>query len=274
MVEKQKRKLKNSSFIARAIIENNEKFKIISNLYQEHKELYKYKEEIMLKIMGVYNLGFKNFSRRKKPIGTLNHIPYYISSKGIVRPIFKNRLTEDLIKTLLHKENSMIDLNDEIVNIGKNSSMFKQKMNKHQKEIFNGFFKDYKLLRNEPKILLQFKRPLKIYEINSGFDESYLYKEIDAMTIESNKNKINPEFDFNFFKEKKIILTIRFNRLYQISGVNEKIYIEQTFNHLRTLLHKEIANRQKEIKRLMLFYQKIRKNYSNYLMLEVIEKNE
>ena len=165
VVEKQKLKLKNSSFIARAIIENNEKFKIISELYQKHRELYQIKDELMLKIMRVYGLGFKNFSKRKKSVGILNHIPYYISPKGIVRPLYKKSLTEDLVKTLLHKETSTTDLNEEIVSIGKNASMFKQKMNKQQKNTFSGFFRSSELLRNEPKILLQFKKPLKIAHV-------------------------------------------------------------------------------------------------------------
>lgn len=268
VIEKKIGKLKNSSFIARAIIENNKKFKIIDILYEEHKENCLKKQVIMDKIINIYEIGFKNFSRTKKLIGNLEGNPYYISRKGIMKHN-RHRIVENLFKGDGYDTS---ELNDELVKIGKNSTHLKQHLKKGQKKIFSKFFKNYILLRNEKFILLKFPKPIKIYEISTGFSEPFFMKEMDSIMINPNGGRYG-DFDFLFLKDGKIVIEIRFSRLRTSSGINEKIFIEQTFSYLRTLIKKEIKNREKEIKRLESFYSKAKTEFRDFLMLEVIEKD-
>lgn len=251
--------MKNTQNIARAIIENNKKFKVIDELYRKHKDSFLKKEDIMSKIMNVYKLGFKGISKKKKPVGIINGIPYHISKNGIGRPS-KYKGTADLYKAFIFKE----QISEELFNIGQNLGYLKKSMNKHQRKIFTDFFKDYKLLRDEPLVLLKWNKVLRLLEINSGFSQPYNFRKIDSISFSSAGAG---DFDFNFFKEGKIILNIRFSRLYLASGLNEKIYIEQTFSYITTLLKKEIKNREKEIKRLNTFYSRIKEKFRDFIML-------
>jgi hypothetical protein len=278
VIEKQRQRQKNSSFIARAVIENNEKFQIIDSLYQEHKELIKQKDVAMTKILKIYNLSFKNFSKKKKIIlGHLNGKYYYASPKGIVRPISprQQRLkqTEDITKSFFSRLPS-VNIYKEITEIGLNKEILKTNMNPLQKKIFNGFFKHYKYLKEEPRVVLKIKNPAKVIELTPGFAKPYSFKVFDTISLINNKIGKNEEFDFNFTKDNQLVSTIRFSRLYLASGINEKIFIEQTFCYIKTLLKKEIINRQKEIRRLNIFYMKIKKEFANYILLEKIEEGD
>lgn len=264
--QKSKRKVGGGSSIARAIIENNKKFRVIDELYQKHKKAYQKKLELMTKIMEIYQIGFKRLSKTKKSIGSINGITYYISTKGIIKPNHRG-IHEDLIKSFSYDKN----LNEELVKIGKNLNIFKQHLNKNQKRVFTNFFRYFILLRNERLILLKCQK--SIIEINTGFTESpYTLKDIDAITLNPSGG-LSGDFDFIFLKNGKMIINIRFSRLYMASGLNEKIFIEQTSSYIKTLLKKEIINREKEIKRLESFYLKVKENFRDYLMLEVIEKD-
>lgn len=275
--EKQRQRQKNSSFIARAIIENNEKFKIIDELYQKHKELSKGKDIIMSKIFKIYGLSFKNFSKRKILLGSIKGKSYYGTRRGIVRPISARQSranqTEDIIRSFASRIN-ITNIYQEIVDIGLNKVSFRKHMNVTQKKIFNGFFKYSKYVREEPKVILKMKNPVKMIELIAGFSKPYTFKVFDTISLMNNGIKRNEEFDFNFIKDGQIVSTIRFSRLYIASGLNEKIFIEQTFCYLKTLLKKEIVNRQKEINRLNLFYSKIKMEFADYILLEKIEGSE
>lgn len=278
--EKQKQRQKNSSFIARAIIENSEKFRIIEKLYQKHKELIREKEVIMTNILKIYNLGFKNFSQTKILLGTIGDRTYYATLKGIVRPIsnrqMKNNLSEDFIKSLETRTSmSITGIYKEFFDIGKNKEMLIKSMNYNQRKIFNGFFKYYRYAKQEPKVILKTKMPITVIESIPGFIQPYTYKTFDSLSLIDNTNEYNiKKFDFCFSMNETMVLSIRFDKLYLTNALNEKIFIEQTFCYLKTLLSKEIANRQKEIRRLNAFYTKIKHEFRNHILLEKIEEEK
>jgi hypothetical protein len=268
--EKQRQRQKNSSFIARAIIENNEKFKIIDKLYQKHKELVKEKDLAMANVLKIYNLSFKNFSRRKILLGSIRGKSYYASFKGIVRPVSPRQTrynqTEDLIRSFSLRA-PITNVYQEIVEIGNNRELLKKHMNNSQRKIFGKFFKYSKYAKEEPKLILKMKNPVKVIELTAGFATPYSFKAFDSVSLLNTGR----EFDFNFALNGAVVTSVRFSRLYLASGINEKIFIEQTFCYLKTLLKKENANREKEIKRLKIFYTKIKKEFADYIMLKAIE---
>lgn len=277
MVKSKTKITKCSSYIARAVVDNNEKFKIIAQLYQKHKDLVSKKDEFMLKIMGIYRLGFKNFSKGKKllanlQINAMDTRSYYATPRGITRNLTQRGYPEDLVRNLIAQRVDN-DLKYELIMIRKNAKLFKKNLNEQQRKIFNGFFEKVNLLCDEQGILLKLNKPIKIIDINAGFDKPYYIRVIDELCLKSNKIKRHEEFDFNLFYKGKLIVTLRFSKLYLSSGINEKIYIEQIFNPLRVLLKKEISNRQKEIKRLNLFYSHIKNKFANYILLETIERD-
>jgi hypothetical protein len=269
--EKQRQRQKNSSFIARAIIENNEKFKIMNELYQKHKELVKEKDLAMAKILKIYNLGFKNLSKRKILLGSIRGRSYFASPRGIVRPTSPRQTrynqTEDLAKSFSVRA-PITNIYQEIIDIGNNGELLKKHMNNSQKRVFSKFFKYSKYAKEEPKLILKMKNPVKVIELTAGFATPYSFKTFDSVSLLSTGLK---EFDFNFTLNGAVILSVRFSRLYLASGINEKIFIEQTFCYLKTLLKKENANREKEIKRLNTFYAKVKKEFADYIMLKAIE---
>lgn len=273
--EKQKQRQKNSSFIARAVIENNEKFKIIDQLYQKQKNLLITRDSLMSKILHIYNLGFKNFSRRKIILGNIKGKTYYASPKGIVRPLSPRQVrysqTEDLVKSFVSRATSS-DLYKEIVDIGYNKNNLRKNMTFQQRKIFNKFFKNYRLAKEEPRVILKLKKPVQIIELTAGFSKPYIIRAIDSVSLLNNGINRNADFDFNFSLNGAVVISIRFNRLYMATGINEKIFIEQTFCYLKTLLKKEIINRQKEIKRLNIFYSKVKRDFGDYILLDKIEK--
>jgi hypothetical protein len=273
--EKQRQRQENSSYIARAVIENNEKFKIINELYQKQKQLLLQKDELMTKILNIYHLGFKNFSRRKIVLGTIKGRSYYASPKGIVRPLSQRQIrahqTEDFIKSF-HSRVISNNIQQEIIDIGQNKKNLRKNMNFAQRKIFNKFFKNYQLAKEEPRVVLKFKKPIQIIELTAGFSRPYIMKAVDSVSLLNNGINRNAEFDFNFSLNGAVVITIRFSRLYLANGINEKIFIEQTFSYLKVLLQKEIINRQKEIKRLNIFYSKVKKDFGDYIILEKIEK--
>lgn len=275
--EKQRQRQKNSSFIARAVIENNEKFKIVDNLYQKYKELNKDKDNAMSKILKIYALGFKNFSRRKVLLGTIKGRSYYASPKGIVRPVSqrqrRNNITEDFSKSFYSRVNAS-NIYDEIVSIGSNKNSLKNTMSFNQKKIFHKFFKHYRLAKEEPRFVLKMRKPLQIIELTAGFSKPYVIRPFDAVALFGNGINKNADYDFNFYLNGAVVNSIRFSRLYHSNGIHEKIFIEQSFIYLKALLQKEINNKQKEIKRLNLFYSKIKKEFTDYILLEAIEGEE
>lgn len=273
--EKQKIRQKNSSFIARTIIENNGKFKIISELYQKHKDLAKEKDVIMTKILKIYSLGFKNFSKKKMLLGNIKGKPYYASSKGIVRPVSprqeRNNQTEDIVKTFLFNFNKNRSY-QEIADIWNNKEILRKPMNLHQKKIFNGFFKHYRYAKEEPKVIFKTKNPIKVIELTPGFTKPYSYKIFNAISLIEVKLGSDNEYEFNFTMNGQIISTIRFNRLYLSNGITEKILMEQTFCCIKSLFKREIANRQKEVKRLNNFHLKVKERFKDYILLNKIEE--
>lgn len=268
-----KLKLKNSEKIANAFLENNDKFLNISNIYKKHKTLCSDKDKVMKDIIKLYFLVFKGLSSRRKSVTTLKNRSYSISRKGIVRKIGKYGSNYDDILNRLPD----MELNQELVLIGENAKEFKKVLkNPRKKEIFNKFFNDYTLLRNEEKIIMEIKLSKQIVDIKSGFYENPFQKfQIDTITLDKSgrTTRGEEEYEVNMWNRKQMVITIAFSKMYYTSGVVEKIYIEQLFTYIKELIEKEIKSREKEIKRLKLFYSKIKTRFGDYLMLEVIEKD-
>jgi hypothetical protein len=126
---------------------------------------------------------------------------------------------------------------------------------------------------------LVLKKPAQIIELAAGFVNPYSFKVFNMVSLTSNSygssygniSRNGEEFDFNFILDGQLVSTIRFSRMYLSSGITEKIFLEQTFSYIKTLLKKEIKNRRKEIKRLETCHSKIRENFKDYILLEKIE---
>jgi len=267
-------KLKNSEKIANAFLENNDKFILTSELYKKHRYLSAEKYKVIGEIIKIYFLAFKGLSSRRKSVATINGRLYSVSRRGVVRRVGKYGSNYDDISISLPD----MDINQELVIVGENSKFFKKVLKKEKKDIFEGFFKNYPLLRNEDRTIIKFE-PKQVIEVKGGFykDDPLQKIEIDAITLEKNGRVRTAtgeqEYDINFYNKNQIILTITFSKMYYTSGVVEKIYIEQMFTYIRELFEREIKNREKEIKRLKLFHSKIKTKFGDYLMLEVIEKD-
>ena len=267
-----KLKLKNSEKIANAFLENNGKFILTSELYKKQRYLAGEKHKIIVDIIKIYFLAFKGLSSRRKSVATINGRLYSVSRRGVVRKVGKYGSNYDDITFKLPD----IDINQELMTIGENAKSFKKVLKKEKKDIFEGFFKNYPLLRNEDKIIIKFE-PKQVIEVKGGFykDDPLQKIEIDEIALEKNGRARmgEEEYDLNFYNKKQIIITINFSKMFYTSGVVEKIYIEQMFTYIRELFEREIKNREKEIKRLRLFHSKIKTKFGDYLMLEVIEKD-
>ena len=275
--QKKSKRQKNSSFIARATIENNEKFEIIHELYQKHKNMITEKHAIMRDILSILNLGFINLSRKKIFLGHIEGRPYYISTNGLSRSFYPNQIRNNFTETFLKSitlNTSISVILKEIVDIGNNKDIFLKKMNKRQKRIFKKFFKYSNLAKEEPKIILKTKSPVKIIELIGGFSKPYTYKVFNNISLTDYHIGSSKDYDFEFNMNKDNVILLRFSRLYLSSGINEKIFIEQTFNYMKTLLLKEINNREKELRRLKMFNSKIRNEFRDYLLLQKIEGGE
>jgi hypothetical protein len=280
MIIKQRQRHKNSSFITRAIIENNNKFLFISKMYNDYKKSCVEKKILMMEIMKIYSMVFKRFSAKKILLGTIDGLVYFATPKGLARAYtyshIKRKVTEDLAKN--YKTN--IKIYQEIVNIGKNRNALIQNMNKTQRKIFNGFFKYHKYLKEEPKVILKIK-PSEIIEIlplssllPSASIPIYKMKQFNEVYLAINRYGHEEDFDIIYSLNNQIIENVKFNRLYFSNGVNEKIIIEQTFCQLKSLFKKETTNRKKEIRRLNAMKNKIKKQFADYILLNIIEKDE
>jgi len=272
--EKKLKRQKNSSFIARATIKNNEKFEIIHELYQKHKILIKEKHEILHDILSILNLGFTNISRKKVFLGHIEGRPYYISTNGLSRSLYPSQIRKNFTETFLKSftlNTSAGVIMKEIVDIGNNKHIFINKMNKRQKRVFNKFFKYSNLAKEESKVILKTKSPIKIIELIGGFPKPYTCVVFNNISLTDYHMGSSKDYDFEFNMNKDNVILLRFSRLYLSNGINEKIFIEQTFNYMKKLLLKEIKNREKELKRLKMFNSKIHNEFRDYLLLSKIE---
>jgi len=265
-IKRRKKHRKMTNKIISALEYNYEKFNTIEKLQKKYILQLKQKQNVLIELKNKCSI-LKSLNTRKVLIGKIKDWNYYFSPSGISK-VFKNEQTFRELGFKVHDE--CFDINEELYQISK-IPRIKKNINKiDAKKKFDKFFKNNKLLKNEQKVEIKFKKGiiLKTILFANNFDTSCstLNNEVKSVKTRIYNNRIQIFFlnDINAIIDSFIISSVA-------DSWKEKIYIEQMYDTIKSLIEKELKNRIKETENLKLFIQKLKEELPEYFILEVIE---
>jgi hypothetical protein len=251
--------------IISALEQNYEKFDTIERLQKTYMSKLEEKEDVLNELKKRCSI-LKDLNTRKVLIGNIKGWSYSFSPSGISK-VYKNIPTIRELGFKNHNED--FDINEELYEISKIPRV-KRYINKIEaKRKFDKFFKYNKLLKNEPRVKIEFKKEVELKNII--FANNYDISCTLNLKIKKVMMKIyNGRIQIIFLKENGIIAdTLTISSI--SDSWKEKIYIEQMYNNIKVVIERELKNRIKETENLKLFIQMLKEELPEYFMLEVIE---
>ena len=259
---------KNSSKIISAIEDNYDKFTTIDKLYRDYLKARKDKTEVLKELQKRYSI-LKDISGRRIFIGKIGNTAsstwcYFISPNGITKansPSIQNQHFKDLGGDI------GIEISEELYEVSNLPGIKKHIKKREAKTKFEKFFKHRVLLKNEPSTIIVLKKPMTIRIPSMGQPSQIKTIQRIDMKMEDNRRAI-----LQFFSEYgRLETTINLEYFGYSEGLKDKVYIEQMYNQIRTLLEKEVKSKNLEVNKIKQFLAKLKEELPEYFMLEAIE---
>jgi len=248
---------------------NNPNFLEIDKLRKEYEELHKSRFQALIKIKKLYEMVFKGMSHKRVHVEFFKGYRIYASRVGILYS------RGDAVSSNIYSIVNEPFFIEYLYHTGlEDCRAFRGLIKQKELSKLKKFLKDYKLLKEEPKVMLELDTPIQLKKPVIGFKlNPFEVANVYKITLESAENKHLGLMMFD--NVNRLIDKIDFNLIdFSMSGLKDKIYIEQTFKYIKQIFEKEIRNEKKEINGLNAFYEKIKANFSDYLLLEAIERED
>lgn len=254
----------NSNKILTAYKENEDKFKIITDLSEELTNIIHNKNRLFSDINNIFQVVFKNFSteRIKTNIKIKNMYFMEYEDKGHYDSVFINRdgisvraYSDDDGSTtniFCYATNNFIGYLKALKE--KELEIMQHIKKQNKQDIFHLFLEDVDLLEVDRK----FKK-----EINLKFWEKEKIKSVTKLLIKPSEVEFKDEKDTDEYKYNNDRISISRGNM----SLSDKIIIEQIFDELNTILIEYLDKEKIALSNAQIFLDNLKTKFSNQLII-------